>query len=221
MFVNLHTHSFTIANQVISVYNLPVPDALILNDYPERLYSIGIHPWYAVNSKVQIAEIEKAVIKHNVIAIGECGLDKLKGPDLSEQILVFEQQILIAEKVNKPVIIHCVKAFNELIQIKKRIKPTVPLIIHGFRNNATIAKQLHNEGFLLSFCPQSLANSSLVNELPAMLSNNVFFLETDDIESEVIIELYSKVAELLGVSLNSLQEGILSNFKKVFNVILL
>ncbi len=78
----------------------------------------------------------------SVIFLGECGFDRLKGEDLAFQTTVFEAQIRLAESISKPVVIHCVKAFNEIISIKKRLKPSIPLIIHGFHQNKTILNDL-------------------------------------------------------------------------------
>ena len=53
------------------------------------------------------------------IALGEIGLDKLKGPSMEVQLAVFKEQIALSEKLELPVIIHCVRAWNELVLVKK------------------------------------------------------------------------------------------------------
>lgn len=95
--------------------------------------------------------IEEKLQNQNCLAIGECGLDKRIEMPLEPQISVFEKQLALAEKFGKPVVIHCVAAFQEVIEIKKRLNVKVPMIIHGFSKNIQVADQLINAGFYLSF----------------------------------------------------------------------
>ena len=74
-------------------------------------------------------------------------------------------------------------------------------------------------GFILSFCPQSLNNKSLITELPLLLKNNVFFLETDEIDSFNIMNLYAKISEILNVDLQLLKDRVFSNFKMLFKTV--
>ena len=64
---------------------------------------------------------------------------------------VFLAQANLAEETHKPLIIHCVKAWADLIACKKAVKPEMPWIIHGFRGNGELASQLVRLGFYLSF----------------------------------------------------------------------
>jgi TatD DNase family protein len=112
MFFNIHTHHFQ--NQGFEIINKED------NPFTDGLFSYGIHPWNAA----KWLELEKdffAETNHeNCLAIGEIGLDKLKGPSIQEQIDVFKAQIAISEQHQLPVIIHCVKAWNELKQLNER-----------------------------------------------------------------------------------------------------
>jgi len=84
----------------------------------------------------------------SIVAIGETGLDRLKGPSFDVQIPVFKKHIELSENLGKPVIIHCVKAWEELIQIRRETKPTQSWIIHGYRGKPELTKRLIQEGFL-------------------------------------------------------------------------
>jgi len=153
----------------------------------------------------------------NCLAIGECGLDKRIEIPLPFQQMVFEKQLELAEQYQKPVIIHCVAAFNEVIAIKKKMNISVPMIIHGFSKNETIAQQLIDHGFYLSFGKYLIRNPELESVFKS-IPNNRLFLETDTIE-EGIEEIYHLAAKYKQLSLNELQEIIESNFNTVFDSI--
>ncbi len=211
-FFNLHTHQFT--NN---------PDVLeLVNQYPQDFdallpfYSIGIHPWYIVEDRMDadLKIIEDKLKEHNCLAIGECGLDKRIEIPFEQQILVFEKQLALAEKYKKPVVIHCVAAYQEVISVKKKLKISVPMIIHGFSKNSQVADQLIGAGFHLSFGKFLLQNPDLKTVLQN-IPNDRFFLETDTIQESIqeVYELASKYKEL---KMDELQSVISNNYKNVF-----
>jgi TatD DNase family protein len=211
-FFNFHTHKFT--NQ---------PDVLeLVNQYPQEFdasipfYSIGIHPWYIVEDRIDadLKIIEEKLQTKNCLAIGECGLDKRIEIPLEQQIIVFKKQLALAEKYKKPVVIHCVAAFQEVIEIKKKLKISVPMIIHGFSKNVQIANQLIAAGFYLSFGKYLLKNPDLETVFQ-QIPNDRFFLETDTVE-ESIKEVYDLAAEYKSLKINELHEVISSNFNTIF-----
>jgi TatD DNase family protein len=214
-FINLHTHE---AKNQANVLEL-------INQYPQEFdseissYSIGIHPWYSVKERLEsdLEIIESKMQDKNCLAIGECGLDKRIEIPLPFQQMVFEKQLELAVQYQKPVIIHCVAAFNEVIAIKKKMNISVPMIIHGFSKNQTIAQQLIDHGFYLSFGKYLIRNPELESVFKS-IPNNRLFLETDTIE-EGIEEIYHLAAKYKQLSLNELQEIIESNFNTVFDSI--
>ncbi|WAC41657.1 TatD family hydrolase [Pedobacter sp. SL55] len=176
--------------------------------------SIGIHPWYG-----KLQELDKNLKYLNVLArqenvklIGECGLDKLKGEPMENQLQTLEAQISLAEELKKPLIIHCVKAFDELVALKKRLQPTVPMIIHGFNKKYEMAQQLINQGFYLSFGAAVLKSDEVAMALEK--TETPFFLETDEADVS-ITEIYNKVAEIKKISLDKLKDIIFANCKKL------
>ena len=153
--------------------------------------SVGIHPWYIYNVEEQLAELKRQVSFPDVVAIGETGLDKGAEAPLDCQREIFRASASLAENAGVFLIIHCVKAWDELIASKKELKPRVPWIIHGFRGNATLAGQLIRQGFYLSF--GEYFNPGAVREAwPGRL-----FAETDDREIDI-----RTVYRNLSVSLN-------------------
>ncbi len=212
-FVNLHTHHFTNQSDILEV----------VNQYPHEFvetpfYSIGIHPWHIDESKFEadLKIIERKLLLQNCLALGECGLDKRIEIDLNLQIEVFESQLLLAQKHRKPIIIHCVAAFQELIAIKKRLQISVPMIVHGFSKNEQTAKQLTDNGFYLSFGKYLLRNPELESVFQSVPDNR-FFLETDTVE-ESIAEVYALAAKYKNTTLEDLQKQIGINFRNIFKV---
>jgi TatD DNase family protein len=181
-------------------------------------YSLGLHPWFIERQDVEYA-IEKIVLSMNdpkLLAIGECGLDKLQSTSLPKQIEVFELQIQLAERCQKPLIIHCVRAFNELLQLKKSSVADIAWIIHGFNSKPVLAESLLKQGFYLSMGkallnPQSNAAKTLqIMPLPQL------FLETDAAEDILISDIYAAAAKIVDLSIEDLQQQIFHNFKRVF-----
>ena len=122
---------------------------------------------------------------------------------------VFEKQIALAEKYQKPLVLHLVAAFDELIEIKKRLKISVPIIIHGFSKNEQVAKQLITNGFYLSFGKYLLRNPEL-KEVFQAVPNDRFFLETDTIE-ETLEEVYALAANYKSMTLYEMQRKVEKN----------
>jgi len=211
-YFNFHTHQYTNQADVLE----------LVNQYPKEFdasitfYSIGIHPWYIEENRIDadLKIIEEKLQTKNCLAIGECGLDKRIEIPLDLQISVFEQQLALAEKFKKPVVIHCVAAFQEVIEIKKRLKITVPMIIHGFSKNKQVAEQLIAAGFYLSFGKYLLKNPDLKTVFENV-PNDRFFLETDTME-ETIQQVYQLASEYKILELKELQSIISSNYKSVF-----
>lgn len=211
-FFNFHTHQFTNQSNILE----------LVNQYPQEFdasipyYSIGIHPWYIKEDQVDadLKIIEDKLQTKNCLALGECGLDKRIEIPLEQQIIVFEKQLTLAEKYQKPVVIHCVAAFQEVIAIRKKMKISVPMIIHGFSKNSQIAEQLIKAGFYISFGKYLMRNPELKTVFKEIPSNR-FFLETDTIE-ENIQQVYDLASEYKNITIKELQEIISSNFNKVF-----
>ncbi|WP_343706557.1 TatD family hydrolase [Flavobacterium sp.] len=211
-YFNLHTHQFTNQSDVLELVNQYPKDF----DVSIPFYSIGIHPWYIDESRLDedLKIIEEKLQTKNCLAIGECGLDKRIEVPFDLQISVFEKQLELAEKFKKPVVIHCVAAFQEVMAIKKKMKINVPMIIHGFSKNNQLAEQLVTAGFYLSFGKYLLKNPDLKSVFQNV-PNDRFFLETDTIE-ESIKQVYELASDYKGLKLKELESIISSNYRNVF-----
>ncbi len=211
-FINLHTHKFSNQENVIE----------IVNQYPHEFddsiqnYSIGIHPWKIESSRIEadLEFIENKLSDKNCLALGECGLDKRIEIPFDLQIQVFEKQVLLAQKYKKPLILHCVAAFQEIIEIKKRLKIDVPIIIHGFSKNEEVAKQLLDNGFYLSFGKYLIQNPEL-EAVFIEIPNDRFFLETDS-SAYKIEEVYELASKYKNIEIEDLKNILNNNFNSIF-----
>lgn len=214
-YINIHTHHLSDQSNVYFVLSINPGEQTTNLDC--LFYSMGIHPWN-INSTDIASAIHKLDISASdsvVLAIGEIGLDRMIETPLSIQEDVFQKQLQIAEKYNKPVIIHCVKCFSELISIRKKTNTKLPWIIHGFVKNITIAEDLIESGCFISFGKALLTNEKL-QIIFKTLPMNRLFLETDDSDLEIEV-LYKKAALIKDLKIEDLKKELFSNFTTCFN----
>ena len=212
MFLNAHTHHLSHQSDVLDLYN-QFPKAI--ND-DAKLFSVGIHPAYIKTSSIEeeLEIIRENLSNKNCLAIGEIGLDKLCETDFELQIDVFERQLQLASEYRFPVIIHSVRAYQEILHIRKKLKLTIPFIFHGFNKNEQILNQIIAQNCYASFFKNLLYNKNL-QIIFAKLSANQFFLEND--ASEISIkEIYTIAAEIRNSTIEELQLQQAKNWKTVF-----
>lgn len=216
LFFNAHTHSNTEFQNVVSIVNL--------QNKPLELkaatawYSVGVHPWSTAGDVTeQLTLLAERCKVSKVVAIGECGLDAIQGGTMEYQTEVFEHHILLSERTTKPLIIHCVRAFAELLRLRKSSKAIQPWMVHGFSKSIGLAEQLLDAGLHLSFGPNVLQNNSKVHEVCMLVPLDRMFLETDDSDVE-IYDVYEQVARLRNISVEDLCKIQQTNFKTVFNL---
>lgn len=172
-------------------------------------YAVGFHPWHLPTGEDSWKLLTETLMHPQVLALGEAGLDKLRGGDFQQQIQAFKRQIEMAGKLGKPLIIHCVKYYNELMELKRNTPSDIPWIIHGFRGKKELAAQLVAQGFYLSFGflyqPEALKSTPL----------DALFLESD-MSAGDIVQHYREIASLLSISDEKLKRVIETNVRKVF-----
>ncbi len=188
MFLDIHSHR-----------NAPYPEGIIsvspenLSPEPDQLYSAGIHPWATAGAGISpldgeiYAALEKAAASPQVAAIGECGIDILKGGPMFRQLQLFKRHFEISESVGKPLVIHCVKAHDVILGLKRDLQPTQRWIIHGFRGKPATARMLADAEIGVSFGEKF--NPESVKAVP----DGLLFAETDESRLSVmeIISLLS------------------------------
>ena len=210
MLIDIHTH------------RLPAPgEKCILNLYRDfsrsgapGYYSLGIHPWYIdPDPEGEMRELRSLAGSTRVLAIGETGLDKQCATPWQLQEKLFRWQLSLAIELNKPLVIHAVRAYEELLQILGEEKADIPVIFHGFNRKADLALRLTRLGYYLSF-GKSLEMGSVQEALRAVPREQVL-LETDDAELS-IADIYKMAAECLSVDPDSLSLQLQKNAAAVF-----
>lgn len=203
-FVDIHTHKAVPDFDEIIVSNIDY-FALKRGDFkllPIIFYSIGFHPWYADQITDEDFDNLEAISQNKQVKImGECGLDKLCDVDFEIQITIFKKQIEISESLALPLIIHCVKSFNELFELYKEIKPSQKWIIHGFRQKPQLAKQALDLGFYLSFGEKFNAESVEMTPFDRLL------VETDESKTS-IADIYNAIVSIKNCKTEKLNAGI-------------
>lgn len=151
---DFHTHNLN-APEGKAIINLPEAALLQPDSFELRsgcLYSAGIHPWWTIGDVTPLLEGLQQWAKHpQVTAIGECGFDTLRGGNLTQQSEIFALHVRLADERHKPLIVHCVRAFDRLLQAHRRLHPHTTWVIHGFRGKPALARQLLSAGFHLSY----------------------------------------------------------------------
>lgn len=197
-FIDIHTHNCTPAEHTI--YNCGTSYTA------DRSISVGIHPWHINdNWKSEFTAIAEYAKADNVVAIGECGLDTLKSPatiELQEEIL--KAHILLAEELQKPLIIHCVKAYDRLIALHKELKPQQAWILHGFRGKPQQAVQLIRAGLYLSLGERFNPDSAKT------IPTDKLFIESDE-SKRPIADIYSAIAAAKDTTCRELALQIMAN----------
>lgn len=210
-FIDIHTHQSYDDPDILAVHNL--------HDVYQRAEhmvscSLGVHPWYINNYQEHLDQISRLAHLPSVRAIGECGLDKICQTDLSVQTDIFMRQIDIANRLHKPIIIHCVRAFDEVITLLRNA--TVPVIFHGFQKNPVLAQRLIDLGFYLSFGAALTNGKKNAIDSLSLVPANRFFLETDDSPLH-IRDIYHVTAKIRGITPDALMTQLQRNYQSVFN----
>ena len=189
MKIDIHTHISRHPEDTRSIVNWrwgkPEPE--------HEEYSVGVHPWDA-DRDVDWTKFREAAA--NAVAIGECGIDKLRPVDMQKQIEVFEKQIEIAEKIGKSVIVHCVKCFGKLMEIRRRMMCRQTWIIHGCYASTEWIREAEKEGMYFSIGPAQL-DMKRGPEMAKSIDINRLLTETDE-RQESIEETYKRIEEIRG-----------------------
>ena len=214
-YLDIHTHHEEQFPGVTRILSLSLTQERAF-EFPDREISVGLHPWFAKFEQLdaQFNQLLQVASLPQVKMIGECGLDRLKGPALPDQIEILKKQLALAMDVRKPVLLHCVRCFDELIALQKEMKLDIPMVLHGFNKKKELGRQMQSKGFHLSFGkalldPESGA-ATLVRE------GDVFFLESDDTEHP-IEEIYEAAANLKKCSIPELKALIFANWEKIIS----
>ncbi len=203
-YYDAHTHKiYPFKSDIVGVYNYRIGEICRteLNDF----FSAGIHPYDVEKCTAEwLNKLERVVTDSRCVAVGECGVDK-RIADAQKQLMQFEFQAQLAQRIGKPLIVHCVKAQNEVLKVIRRLN--VNVVFHSYSKYSEQLSCFSNVYFSLS--GRNL-QSSVSIDLDRVL------LETDD-SNESIEQIYSDFAALRSMSVDELKIVIANNFNRVFN----
>ncbi len=208
--IDSHTHRSSATQAVINV------DPADFNPQPGLLYSVGVHPWTSADSAIghRLSQLEHCAGHHQVVAIGETGLDSLHGAPLGMQEQLMRAHIDIAAATGKPIVVHCVRSSQQVIKLWKETHGArhTRCMIHGFRGNERVLRPLIEAGMYVSYGFRFNAASLLATPTDRLL------IETDDAHCS-ITQVAQACAETLGTSIEALTALASTNAAIFFNQI--
>jgi TatD DNase family protein len=178
--------------------------------------SLGIHPWELdSNWETHFEKIKREVAQNPcVLAIGEAGFDRLKGPEISLQKAAFHAQARAAAELEIPLILHCVKSHDLLLEYLNSAKNPPSIIWHGWNQKPELARQLLPFPIFFSFGKHILhPGSNAAKWLAACPLDRVFF-ETDDSELK-IGSIYQAASLILQLPEARLAEQVIANWNAI------
>ena len=209
-FYDCHTHKYG----ETCITNLPFNSNL----FPTNKFSTALHPW-DVSEKISLDNIsfylEKCRESRQFSAVGEIGLDKLKGKSLKVQEKYFEYQLSWANKYSLPVIIHCVRSYDRCLSILKKNELKSMIIFHDFNASFEIASELIDKGYFMSLGKNFMREKSKINSFIDKIPLEMILFETD--KEEISIEgHYKKFSERAKVSIEIIDQQVTKNYQKIF-----
>lgn len=209
-YIDIHTHSPSKKGEWV-IQNIHKN----FDKQPSTPFSAGLHPWFIKKEtwKKELNMIENISHDRNMLSLGECGLDRVCDTDYKFQQEVFIQQIKLANQLNKPLILHCVRAHEDVLHLLEQEKNRMPVIFHGFNKGLVLAQKIISKRYYLSF--GAVIQRPHIKEIfAAMPLQNIFF-ETDD--SEIPIHaIYETAATIRDISLEELSLQLQQNLQTVF-----
>lgn len=193
-YINIHTHyKPRNENELITrnAYLRLTPGQVTALPYK---ISAGLHPWHLRSMSIRECGdklIELASLE-NVFAIGEIGIDRSIDIPVPTQLAYFDTQLNIARALKKPVIIHAVKSYSDLVPYLKKTK--VPFIFHQFNGNEQQAKELLKYHCVLSFGKNLFSEKA--QQVLRQIPDSGFLLETDTAPGLTIQEVYEQAAKV-------------------------
>ena len=203
--LDFHTHRLDATGALIAV------DPRRFDPQPGKWYSVGFHPWDNVenltNSDFDL--LRQCAGHPQVLAVGETGIDRLRGGDLEKQEAAFVRHLQLARELRKPVVVHNVRATQDILDARRSARlDDVTLVIHGMRGNANVARTLLDAGCYLSYGPRF--NAEALQATPP----DHLLIETDDSDTP-ITDVATQVALILTLTATQLMQLVTVNAQRL------
>lgn len=210
--INCHTHQLSDGDS-IQILSLHLTDTPPPSLRPRQALSWGLHPWYSadLDPEVALTELCEKLRAPEVVALGEAGLDRFSATDYTLQKRLFREQIALSEALQLPLIIHLVRAVDDILALRRTLRPSQPWIIHGFRGKPQQAQQLLRHGLYLSFGLRHQSES-----LRLAYTAGHALLETDDERASLITEIYHSASQELAIPEEELRTELYDLIRRLF-----
>lgn len=211
MLLDIHTHHLS-DHPATALWSGCMKDRNAAEIHHAEWISVGIYPWHLLpdNLNEQLDWLESVITTdRRVLAVGEAGLDRLCQTPFKLQLKAFRIIIELSERYRLPLIIHAVKAFNEIMALNKEIRPFQPWIIHGFRGKKELAGSLLRQDFFLSVGERF--NAEAVKIIPS----EHLLAETDESLTDISV-IIGRLAEIRGENVDSLRTRLCLNAERLF-----
>jgi len=222
--INSHAHldfdnmNSVAENAVAIVPSIGKQNWIDVQMYP--YFALGIHPWMVEShSQDDLDYLEYLIKCNNPVAIGECGLDYLKDINKDIQLHVFKFQLELADRYSLPIIIHSVKATEDVLFLLKQY-PQTKGEIHGFSGSESQAQQLTNLGFYLGFGLQILnQKSTKIRQIVKNCPLEFILIETDDHQNPNDLQQVAKeISKLKEIPIDTVITQCDNNAISLFNL---
>jgi TatD DNase family protein len=223
MYFDHHTHISgqpSIASEITNIFSIDASNFEDLGKISEITsmghgFTIGLHP---MSYNFMTFEHVSRIIDQNrddILGIGECGLDTRIAVPRQHQIELFTAHAEMAREMHLPLIIHCVRSYDDIVHLHQRLKPSNPWIIHGFNRSESIAIKLLDQGILLSIGKELLDPGHPISNFFKKIAEYPFFLETDG-KDIAIQTLYQQASNMLDLSIEAISTIIASHVQQVY-----
>ena len=188
--------------------------------------SVGLHP--NDEEEFDVSKYEELAKDPKVVAIGECGLDYFRSkPDGQKER--FEQQITLAQKLNKSLVVHCREAHEDVLTMLAAAKPTMPVVMHFFTGSGELAQKYLDLGCYLSF-PGPITYTDMYDDSIRICPLDKMLIETDSPfaapvpyrgkrnEPAYVEHVATKISTVKGIPVEEVAEITAKNAKKVFGL---
>jgi len=202
----------------------------LASDYPATvLPAIGLHPWF-IGDEQQWDGLSREIQRPECRAVGEIGVDGYAGsPPKALQMWWFERQLELAVELKLPALIHCRRAFPELLRVLKRFRGAAGLILHAFAGSPELARQLVRLGAYISFAGAlTLDNARKALAVALVVPEDRLLLETDapsiglnhvpapEVEPAHLLRIAQRLAQVRGCGVADIARISTENARRVF-----
>lgn len=211
MLIDFHTHS--------QKENTLAIESLSYNQTPSNApFTFGIHPWHAHLADFESFQIkfEQLRSQKNFLTMGEIGLDRVRAENYTAQQDCYLKQLILAQENEIPyIVLHCVRALDDILIGQKEAKYRGHFIFHDANFNREQAHSLIKAGHYLSLGRNLLRENSKIKQAVSQLPLSSIFFESDDADLSVL-EVYQAYSDLSAVTLDQVEKQCQENFKRLF-----